>query len=346
MSVRNIRGAPGHQVAGGGEAATAGRARQRCSRAFLEGDGEVAGGQLGVFGEDRGQLTGVGVGGGDARELEVDPVARVFELDQQAELAGLVAAADRQVAGMGLQQVDRAGDRFAADRGPGYRVAEGEQWRERDSAADLRGFRASNGLCGVVVDLVSGRVRALVRAGLEAVGRGRRERQTGGQLDGDVLRLGRLGDRGVIGGVLGIGRVVRLREVEVDGETRGRVGLDRAEALQRFGRDRGFIELGGEFRVVAAGDRRGQLGRGYPFGIAAVRKAAGQKAPRMLPGACGEFPRQFGPRAIRRIGEEGSCQGTRFSGFVAAAAYADDPADDFKDGAVAAKAGSDPSESG
>ena len=122
----------------------------------------MAGGQLGVFGEGRGQLAGVGVGGGDAWELEVGPVAFVLELDQEAELAGLVAAADRQVAGVGLQEVDGAFDRFWADGGLGYRVAEGEQWRERDSGADLRGFGAGDGLGVVVVDLVSGRVRRLV----------------------------------------------------------------------------------------------------------------------------------------------------------------------------------------
>ncbi len=42
-----------------------------------------------------------------------------------------------------------------------------------------------------------------------------------------------------------VGRVVRLREGEVDAEARGLVGLDRAAALQRFGFQAG-VELGGE----------------------------------------------------------------------------------------------------
>ena len=88
----------------------------------------MPGRQLRVVGEDGGQLAGVLVGDRGAGELEVDPVARVFELDQEAELALLVAAADRQVAGVGLQQVDVAGDRLGADDFFVFDgVAEGEQ---------------------------------------------------------------------------------------------------------------------------------------------------------------------------------------------------------------------------
>ena len=60
------------------EFAAGDRGRQRRPRARLEVDRQVAGRQLRVFGEGRGQLAGLLVGGGDARELEVDPVARRF----------------------------------------------------------------------------------------------------------------------------------------------------------------------------------------------------------------------------------------------------------------------------
>ena len=82
---------------------------------------------------------------------------------------------------------------------------------------------------------------------------------------------GAWGSRGVELGVE-VGRVVGLGEGEIDGEAGGLVGLDRAAALQRFGRDRRF-ELGGEGRVIAAGYRRGREAGGLPVGVGEVGDA-------------------------------------------------------------------------
>ena len=117
--------------------AAGGRGHQRRPRAFLEVDRDVFGGQLRVVEEGRGQLAGLLVGDGDAGELDVDPVARVFELDQEAELAVLVTTADRQVTGVGFEEVDVAGDRLGAVDLVGDGVVGGEQRRGGYGAADL-----------------------------------------------------------------------------------------------------------------------------------------------------------------------------------------------------------------
>ena len=205
----------------------------------------MLGRQLRGVGEGRGQLAGLLVGYRGPRELEVDPADRVFELDQEAELAVGVGA-ERQVAGMGLEQVDVAGNRFGAVDRVGDGVMGRQERRGRDGAADLCRVGAGDRFGVVVVDLVAGRVGGEIRAGAESVGGRRADAEAGRQLDSDVLGLGGLGKRGVEGGAE-VGRIVGLGEVEVDREAGGLVGLQRPTALQRSGGE-GRVELGGEGR--------------------------------------------------------------------------------------------------